>query len=173
MNSVPGSSTVPGSWWLLSIFWNNEQKDEWNISSFPLPMVTSQPLSPHTRTIAVTSQLIVLPPIFPGFNSSCCHHQASHAYLPLTSHHSPAEKLSVTPHWLPDRIQIHDLRLQGHYILASINISNHLPKTTHVSKPCVLFSCILYLTTSMTIPRPFPCGKWEVMFPFWSVLQGT
>ena len=133
-------------------------------------MVTTQPLSPHTRTIAVTSQLIVLPPIFPGFNSSCCHHQASHAYLPLTSHHSPVEKLSVTPHWLPDRIQIHDLRLQGHYILASINISNYLPKTTHVSKPCVLFSCILYLTTSRPSPGHFPVGngKWCSHFDLFS-----
>ena len=161
MNSVPGSSTVPGSGWLLSIFWNDEQKDEWNISSFPSPMVTSQPLLPHTRTIAVTSQLVVLPPIFLGFNSSCCCHQASHAHLPFTSHHSPVEKLSVTPHWLPDRIQTHDLRLQGHYILASINISNHLHKTTHISKP---YSS--HASCPWPSPRPssghFPMGNGDV-----------
>lgn len=85
--------------------------------------------------------------------------KASHAYLPLTSHHSPVEKLSVTPHWLPDRIRNHDLRLQGHYTVASINISNCLPKTTHISKLCVLFSCILHLTISMTILRQFPYGN--------------
>lgn len=124
-------------------------------------MVTSQPLLPHTRTIAITSQLIVLPPIFLGFSSSCCCHQASHAHLPFTSHDSPVEKLLVTPHWLPDRIQIHDLRLQGHYILASINISNHLPETTHTSKP---YSS--HASCPWPSPRPssghFPMGNGDV-----------